>query len=370
MARACIVHFPEEPGIDVLRVALVVGDTAGHTHPALAVADALRARAPGTQVLFLGTSDSVAASLVEHAGETFVPVPGSPIRRANLPGLARAAHHSLRAMAVARRALRAHDVHVAMGFGGFASGGVLLAARSLRVPTAILEANVEFGLANRWLRPWVTRVFQGLGAPESTVVGVPIRPSVVSLHAAARQPPDDTLRILVASGSRGADFFAARVPDVLQQLVARGVRVEVRQQAAPPDALRDRYASLAIDATVDTFVEDIAAAYTWAHVVIARGGANTIAELAIAGLPALLVPLADASANHQAANADLWRRSGAGLAVAEGEWRDDTVMSWLQMIARDSSAWQTCADAARSLARPCAASHIAHACVRLAGRRR
>ena len=358
-------ELSEEPNIDVLRVALVVGDTAGHTHPALAVADAMSAQAGGADILFLGTADSVAASIVQQAGHAFAPVPGSAIRNANLLGLARAAHYSLQAIAVTRQTLRAHRTQLAMGFGGFASGGVLLAARTLGLPTAILEANVELGLANRWLRPWMRRVFQGLGAPHPSVTGVPVRPSIVALRDRAPQPPHQTLRILVVSGSRGADFFAACLPPVFHRLMAEGIRVEVWQQCAAPQPLREQYVALSIDATVDAFISDTAAAYAWADVAITRGGANTIAELAIAGLPALLVPLADASANHQAANAALWQRTGAGLALSEREWREDAVTAWLHTMATETAARSAATHAARRLAHPDAAIHIADACAQL-----
>jgi UDP-N-acetylglucosamine--N-acetylmuramyl-(pentapeptide) pyrophosphoryl-undecaprenol N-acetylglucosamine transferase len=334
-----------------IHVALVVGDTAGHTHPALAVAEALRSRHSDARVLFLGTSDSIAAGIVAKAGQPFVAVPGSPIRRANLAGLARAAGRGVQAIGDARRILVDHDIHVAMGFGGFASGGVLLGARSLRVPTAILEANVELGLANRWLRPWVTRVFQGLAPPGADAVGVPVRASVVALRDAAPRVPREVLRVFVASGSRGAGFFAERLPTVVGQLTSRGIALELWQQP------------------VDAFVEDVASAYHWADVVIARAGANTIAELAIAGLPAVLVPLGDASANHQAANARVWQDAGAGVAIAEGDWRDADVVEWLRRMATDTQTRHAAGAAARRLARPDAAAHLAEACVALVRRR-
>jgi len=344
----------------------VVGDTAGHTYPALAVAEALRVVAPDAHILFLGTADSVAASIVQRAGRVFVPVPGSPIRRMSLLGLARAARNSVHAIAVTRRVLAEERTQVVMGFGSFSTGGVMLAARSLGLPTVILEANVEFGLANRWLRPWVTRVCLGLGPPRSSAVGVPVRQSIIGANTADTSPRSGDLRVLVASGSRGADFFSSRLPRVFHQLIRRGIRVTVRQQAPSSQALRAQYAALSIDATVDPFIDDMAAAYAAADVVIARAGANTIAELAVAGLPALLVPLAAASANHQAANADLWQVAGAGLAVTESLWRDDNVVSWLCSMATDAEAWRSHARAARSLARPDAARDIAAECFRLA----
>ncbi len=252
-----------------------------------------------------------------------------------------------------------------MGFGSFASGGVILAARSLGLPAAILEANVEVGLANRWLRPWVTQTFQGLGPEFSPTVGVPVRASVAALHGAGRDAPRRSLRVLVASGSRGADFFAGRLPAALRLLVAHDIRVEVRQQAADTAPLRAQYAALGITAEVLPFLDDIAGAYAWADVAITRGGAGTIAELAIAGVPALVVPLSSASANHQAANARLWEQTGAGISIDEDRWTDAAVAAWLLTMATDEGAWRACAHAARRLARPAAATHLAAAVLQL-----
>lgn len=357
-------HWVRPEETSTLRLALVVGDTAGHTHPALAVAEAISRHAPAANVIFLGTADSVAASIVMRAGHRFIPVPGSPIRRATLAGLARAATHTMQSIAMSRRILADHHTQLVMGFGGFASGGVLLAARSLKLPTAILEANVDVGLANRWLRPWVTRVFQGLG-PSPSSTGVPIRASIETETAMHRSSPHVPLRVLVTSGSRGSDFFSERVPLALAQLSALGIRTQVRQQSNSPGPLRERYAALKIDATIDAFVDDVGVAYAWADVAIARGGASTIAELAAASVPALIVPLADASANHQEANAVLWHRAGAGVAIPERDWRDDTAVAWLRAMATDESSWRAHSQAARTLARPNAAVDIATACLRL-----
>jgi UDP-N-acetylglucosamine--N-acetylmuramyl-(pentapeptide) pyrophosphoryl-undecaprenol N-acetylglucosamine transferase len=310
----------------------------------------------------------VAASIIKHAGEQFVTVPGSPIRHAGLTGSARALCNAVRSTAIARRILRAEEVRLALGFGGFASGGVILAARTLGLAAAILEANVEFGLANRWLRPCVNHVFHGLGLPPATFDGVPVRPSVLPLIRLNRQPPSGALRILVTSGSRGADFFADRLPPVLHRLASAGIPVQVWQQTPAPDRLRERYRELAVEATVETFIADIADAYTWADIAIARGGANTIAELAIAGLPALIVPLADAAANHQQANGELWQCAGGGVTFSERDWSGDAVTAWLQSMATDPQCWRAHARAARDLARPGAAGHIAEECLRLAQR--
>lgn len=254
-----------------------------------------------------------------------------------------------------------------MGFGGFASGGVLLAARSIGVPTVILEANVELGLANRWLRPWVTVALQGLGAPDADVVGIPVR-QTGRLRAIgdSRTRRPGPLRVLVASGSRGADFLAARVPKVVRSLAA-GMPdgIDLWQQASDVDGLRRTYAEAGVTARVEPFITDMTDACAWADVAIARAGASTIAELALAALPALLVPLRDASADHQAANARLWAHAGAGEAVAETAWRDPHAAAWLRRMAIDDSAYAAAVERARQLARPSAADDVAALCQRL-----
>lgn len=352
-------------GTDVPCVALVVGHTAGHTHPALATAEAIRAIAPTARMVFFGTPDSAAAAMVAAAGEQLVPVPGSPIRHVGPAGLVRAARHSLHAMGIARRACQREGVRVAIGFGGFATGGVLLAARSLRLPAVILEANIDLGLANRLLRPWVSHVLQGLAPPEADVVGLPVRTAIAQVAPGRAPDRGRPLRLLVMSSSRGVDFFRTRLPGVCRALRAEGLPIAVWQQAGEPDTLRATYAAMGIDARVESYVQPVTDAYAWADVVCARAGASTIAELAMCARPAILVPLADASANHQAANARLWQQSGAGLALTEAEWRDDGVVAWLRRVATEGDVWASASAGARRLARPDAASRVAALCLRL-----
>lgn len=353
------------------RFALVVGDTAGHTHPALAVADELERRFPGADTVFFGTADSIAARLVRDEGRPFLHVPGSPIRRASLAGLMRAGADSVRCFSSARHLLRDHRVDLALSFGSFVTGGVMLAARSLGLPTAILEANVEFGLANRWLRPWVDRVFRGLDSPDGRGIGMPLRSTHTPAGHPSRADPDSgRIRVLVASGTRGEGFFARQVPVLCERLVARGLVVEVWQQTTQAADLGTGYAARGIAARVETFISDMGAAYAWADVVIARAGASTVAELALASRPALLVPLGDASANHQHANARLWESSGAGRCVPESEWQHDRVADWLAFITHDPQARAAAITGARALARPTAAADIVTACLGMLEARR
>ena len=348
------------------RLAFAVGDTAGHAVPALALADAFRARDGGARVWFFGTPESIAADVLRRSGESVIGVPGAPLRRAGISRAPRALHQTSRGVLAARRVLREEGIRLAVGFGGFASAGVLIAARTLGLATVIHEANVEPGLANALLHRFVDRSYATVeGAlPGAVAVGLPVRASIATLASRDPAPPSGVLRLLVLSGSRGAGFLGSVVPEALCSLTRRGLAVEVLHHAgsAACEPLTRRYAAAGVDARVVPFIADMAQAYQWAHVAIARAGANTIEELAIAGLPAILVPLADAAADHQSANARRWEASGAGLRVAERDWETADAAHWLHRIAADAGAWRTCSQSARRLAQPSAALRMADDC--------
>lgn len=328
------------------RIALAVGDTAGHAYPALAVAEAFRDRDPNTRILFLGTPESIAARILAREGETLTGVPGAPLRRAGLPGVALALTRTWSGARRSRELFSAHGTRFVLGFGGFVSGGVLLGARGLGIATAIHEANVDMGLANVLLRPLVDNLFLAHAETDSRgeAVGLPVRRKICDLTSAVRTPPSGALRVLVMSGSRGIEFLAAAMPPVLAAVRQAGIAVEVKQQ------------------TAEDFLVDMAGAYRWADVAIARAGANSVAELAFAGLPALLVPLKDAAADHQAANAKRWTRAGAGPVVAEARWDEAFVAQWLRLLATNPSSWRNASDGARSLAHAGAARLLVERC--------
>jgi UDP-N-acetylglucosamine--N-acetylmuramyl-(pentapeptide) pyrophosphoryl-undecaprenol N-acetylglucosamine transferase len=328
------------------RIALAVGDTVGHVSPALALAREFRLLDGGAEIVFFGTADSLAHRALTGHGEAMIAVPGAPIRRAGARGLPRAVTETTRATIAARGVLHDERVRLVIGFGGFATGGVLVAARTLGLATAIHEANVEPGLANLLLRRLVHRVYTAFDTalPGGLCIGLPIRASIAALASVDPVPPPGPFRVLVTSGSRGIEFFTLRMPAVVRELERLHLNVEIEHVG------------------VTSFVADMAAAYARAHVVIARAGGSTIAELAAAGRPAILVPLGDSAADHQSANARIWAGAGAGLAVAESEWESSRVAEWLARVATTPDAWSACAHAARRLAHPDAARQMAADC--------
>jgi UDP-N-acetylglucosamine--N-acetylmuramyl-(pentapeptide) pyrophosphoryl-undecaprenol N-acetylglucosamine transferase len=350
-------------------VLIVVGPTAGHVYPALALAAAFRAAGPDAAVRFAGSLDGPAARILARHGCTLEAVAGSPLANVGVAGRLAAVPRVVAGMRQGRRILVAHGTRLVIGLGGYASGGVLLAARLAGVRTAIHEANVVPGIANRLLAPVVHRVWLGfaaaagaLPAGRALVTGNPVRADIAALAAEPRRAPERerAARVLVISSTRGEAFFAEQAPALLAAVERRGVAVEVLHQAGerPAAEVAHAYRRAGVKATVVPYVDEIASAYRWADLALTRAGGGTVAELAAAGLPALLVPLADAAGDHQAANAALAAAAGAGLTVREADWRGDALAGAVAALLADPRAWQAASAAARGLAVPDAAARI------------
>jgi UDP-N-acetylglucosamine--N-acetylmuramyl-(pentapeptide) pyrophosphoryl-undecaprenol N-acetylglucosamine transferase len=361
-----------------LRLAVATGPTLGHLHPALAFVEAYRRFAAVDPIVF-GPDDEAARALVAAARAPFVATPTRAWQGVSPLAKLGAVFQALRAVPWARRLLARHGAEVVVGFGGHVSGPVVLAGRSLGAAVAIHEANVEPGMANRWLAPFVDRVFVSQPRASwpsrrgrSTLTGIPLRPGFAALASGPKDAPaaGEPFRLLVSSGSRGAAFLARKVPGLLGQLRAKGVAVEIRQQAEASELgpLREAYARLGVPAQVEAYLEDMPGACAWAHLAICRAGAGTLAELAAAGLPAIVVPLAAASEDHQSANAAAFTSAGAGLLVGESAWSTDAIAAQVERWAGDVAAWRVASQAARSLAQLDASDLMVAGCEELRAR--
>jgi UDP-N-acetylglucosamine--N-acetylmuramyl-(pentapeptide) pyrophosphoryl-undecaprenol N-acetylglucosamine transferase len=354
------------------RILIAVGGTAGHVYPALAIADAYREQFPDLDVRFAGPFDRTAAHVLAARGQVLEPVSASQLVNVGLGGKLAGAGRVLAGVRQARRVLREHRTRLVLGLGGYATGAILLAGRTLGLRIAIHEANVVPGLANRLLAPLAHRIFLGFATTASAfanrrqvVTGHPVRAEIAALMRVPRTAPERgrAARVLVLSSTRGERFFAARVPDLLAAVERRGVAVEALHQAGPvgADEMAHAYRRAGVKAMVVPYLDHVADAYRWADLVVARSGAGTIAEIAAAGLPSLLVPLADASSDHQAANADAIAATGAAVVVREADWSCDPLAAQLAALLGDA-AWTAAAAAARQVARPEAAARIVTEC--------
>jgi UDP-N-acetylglucosamine--N-acetylmuramyl-(pentapeptide) pyrophosphoryl-undecaprenol N-acetylglucosamine transferase len=342
-------------------------------YPALAVADAFRAAFPDVQVRFAGTTDGPAGRLLASRGWPLDPVVSAPFGNVRTVGRLAALPRIVAGTAQARRLLVASGSRLVLGLGGYASGPVLLAGRSLGLRLAIHEANAVPGIANRLLAPVVNRIYLGsagvasaFSARRRLVTGHPVRADIAELGSVPRMPPerDRAVRVLVMSGTRSAEFLAARVPEMLAAVERRGPVIEVLHQSGDfaPNELAHTYRRVGVKATVVPYLDDIASAFRAADLLIAPSGAGIVAEAAVAGVPALYVALGDAAGDHQTANALAAAAAGAGLAVRESEWQGETLDARVAGVLADGRAWTAMSMAARRLAVPNAAERIVVDC--------
>lgn len=356
----------------VRRVALAAGGTAGHVAPALAVAAAYRALHPGVELTAIGSATGFEARLIAAHDLHLEGVPTAPLYGVSGAGRVRAIGRLLAGVRAARAVLRQRRVQLVLGFGGYASAGVVLAARSLGVRTAVHEANATPGLTNRLLARVVDRVLLGdaqaaprFPAARLVLTGTPLRPAVAALAGEPhRAPAPGALRVLVCGGSQGSPFLNRRAPELAQALAAHGLVVSVRHQCGreDPAAVHAAYAALGLDAVVSPHLDDMPAAYRWADLALSCAGAATLAELAVAGLPALLVPLASAAEDHQSDNAAAYAAATGTPWVREAAWNAPALAAPIARQLQEPATWRAQQERVRAHARPDAAAAVVAAC--------
>ena len=346
------------------RVAIAAGGTAGHVVPALAVADALRAR--GADVIFLGG---------ERAEAELVPAAGYPFHRLNVTGIDR--HNPLkavRAVALAGRAsrqarqiLRREGIDAVVGGGGYVAGPAGLAAAGLRLPLVLTEADSHLGIANRALAPLAKRVYlafpiEGRKPPRYEVVGRPIPAGTGEGDPVAAKRrfglPDDRPCLLVFGGSLGArtinfaavEAFGSGAPCSVLHAAGRRDYDELRarlEAAGPPDHYR-----------LEPYVTPFADALAAADLAVARAG-GSVFELAAAGIPSVLVPYPHATADHQSGNARWMADAGAAVVIPDHELDGPRLAREVGALLGSPERLVSMSRAARELARPDAADRIA-----------
>ena len=351
------------------KVALAGGGTGGHVTPALALADAFAA--DGAQVLFIGTPQGLEATLVPKRGYPIELVPGSRLVGGGIGTKVRGLRHLASGILAARKILQEQQIALVVGVGGYASGAALLAARTLGIPTAIHESNAVPGLTNRVLGHLVDRVYLGFEAAsndfdrERTVVsGNPVRREIAAVAAGRKPRENRPAHVLIVGGSQGSEFLNTRVPPLLARVAQAGQSLEVRHQVGKldPAPVTAAYAELGLPVRVETFIDDMADAYAWADVAITRSGSGTVAELAAAGLPALLVPFPHAAGDHQAANAKAFADAGAGWWQRQETWNESDAAARIGGLLADARSWRETSNAAHAFGAADAAGAIAADC--------
>ena len=360
-----------------MNITLAAGGTGGHMVPAHALAAELKARGHGVMLVTDDRGAKIPA-LFEGVPTHILPagrLGGGPI------GWLKAARAVLAGRRQAKALYREFTPDAVVGFGGYPAFPALLAADALGIPTIVHEQNAVLGRVNRLLAGSAAAI--GTAYPEVerlkprhrgkvALVGNPVRESVARLGTMPFPEFDDTapLKILVTGGSQGATVLGSVVPDALGMLPPKlRHRLQVVQQCRPDDieAVRNRYAALNIPAELLTYIEDMPDRLGEAHLVIARAGASTIAELTAAGRPAILIPLPIATDDHQTVNAREMAKAGGARMIPQDDFTPEVLSAQIAAIAGDSQALSNAAERALSVGRPHATSDLADLVERIAG---
>ena len=348
---------------------LAAGGTGGHMIPAHALAAELKRRGHGVLLItdergarFPGLFEDVPVHILP-AGR----LGGGPI------GWLRAAGSVLKGRGEAKRLYREHAPDAVVGFGGYPAFPSLLAASSARIPTVLHEQNAVIGRVNRLLASGAEAI--GVAYNEidrlkpkyqakTVLIGNPVREEIARLGEMPFPPFDEVapLKILVTGGSQGATILSDVVPEGLGMLEpSLRRRLQVVQQCRPDDIerVRKQYADLCIPAELMTYIEDMEAKLTDCHLMIGRAGASTIAELTAAGRPAILVPFAAATDDHQTANAREMVKAGGARAIRQEDFTPEVLARQIEALAIDPVALNNAAGRALSVGRPHAARDLA-----------
>lgn len=350
-------------------IMIMAGGTGGHVFPGLAVAAELKARQ--REVVWLGTRRGLEARLVPQHGIEIEWITIAGVRGRGAWAWVSAPFRLLAAVVEALGALRRRRPAAVLGLGGFVAGPGGIAAWLTRRPLILHEQNSVAGTTNRMLAPLAARVFEAFPGSfparvHAELVGNPVRRSLTPAEAPRQRllgRQDSRRRVLVIGGSQGARILNATVPAALAQLPA-AVAPDVWHQAGRGLAeARAAYAAAGVEARVDEFIDDMSAAYQWADLVVARAGALTIAELAMVGVGAILVPFAAAIDDHQTLNARHFARGGAALVISEQELTSSVLARDLATCLGDLERLAAMAEAAHAEAKHAVAERIAAACL-------
>ncbi len=356
-----------------LRVLIAGGGTGGHIIPALAVARALVAR-HGAEVLFVGTARGMETRLVPEAGFNLRLVDVGPLKNVSVMTRLRTAVDLPRSLFACRRLMREFKPGVVFGVGGYASGPGMAAALLLRVPAMAFEPNAVPGLANRLVGKRVQAAAVNFPSAakwfrNAEVTGIPVRQEFFSLQPLGGRAP----RLLVFGGSQGAGLFNRTLPLIAPALLEAVPDLTILHQSGARhfESAQADYAASGADPErwqVRPFLDDMPVHFGQASLVMARSGASTVAELAAAGKPALLVPFAAAADDHQRRNAEEMVKAGAALMLQERDLEvPGRLLEALRGLLTSPERLTAMAAAARTQAHPGAAERIADRLASLGG---
>jgi UDP-N-acetylglucosamine--N-acetylmuramyl-(pentapeptide) pyrophosphoryl-undecaprenol N-acetylglucosamine transferase len=341
-----------------LRVLIAGGGTGGHVIPALAIARELR-DTYNAEVRFVGTARGLETRLVPQAGFPLELIHVGQLKNVSVATKLRTLADLPLGMLRCVGLLRSYKPDVVIGVGGYASGPCMMAAILLRVPTLAFEPNAVPGLANRLVGRLVSaaavnfdetrRYFRG-----ARVTGIPVRQEFFEIETKRLR---ETKRLLVFGGSQGARVLNEMMPKIAGRLLKEIPGLTVVHQTGGRHGMstKEAYETAGVGlerVTVMPYLDAMVEQFQEADLVLCRSGASTVAELAAAGRPAVLVPFPQAADDHQRKNADAFVAAGAAVLMVEAELTADRLLDTLHALLRDEQRMNTMGERARGLAHP------------------
>lgn len=354
------------------RILIAGGGTGGHIIPALAVARELVIRYHA-EILFVGTPRGLESRMVPDAGFALQLIEVGPLNKVSLATRVRTLAQLPLSLLACSRIIREFRPDVVFGVGGYASGPAMGAAILRGVPTMAFEPNAVPGMANRLVGKRVQAAAVNFPPAakwfrNAEVTGIPVRPEFFALTP---PPADAAPHLLVFGGSQGARIFNTLMPPLAPALLASVPGLTLLHQAGArhAEATRAAYGDSGADPArwrVEAFLDNMAEQFAAANLVMARSGASTVAELAAAGKPALLIPFAAAADNHQRSNAEVMANAGAAVMIEESQLnRPELLLETLPTLLTDPRKLLSMGTQARTQAHPGAAERIADRLVTL-----
>lgn len=346
-----------------ISVIIAGGGTGGHIFPGIAIAQEFKRRNPQTRILFVGTAQGLEKKIVPREGFDLQTIEVAALKRVGFLKRIKSLLMLPKSFLAVRSLIQRVKPDVVIGVGGYVSGPVVLIASLMGIPTLVAEQNALPGFTNRVLSRFVNaaaltfeeaRKFFG---DKAEITGNPVRAEFFDISP---KQAGDVIHIFITGGSQGARAINLAVIAALPLLIEEKDGLSITHQTGEYDydKVRAAYLEIGWKADVTPFIEDMISELTKADLVISRAGATTVAELAAAGKPALMIPFPFAADDHQRKNAEAVERAGAGRMILQAELTPERLAQELLWLARDPQQLARMAAASKELGHPDAAAKV------------
>lgn len=354
----------------IASVIIAGGGTGGHIYPGIAIAQEFKRRNPSCEIVFVGTARGLETKIVPREGFKLELIEIAALKGVSVTKRIKSLLMLPKSFLVVRSLIRKYKPDVVIGVGGYASGPMLLIASLMGVPTMVAEQNALPGFTNRVLARFVKAAAVSFAEAKSffrgkaEITGNPVRAEFFNVPA---RTPGNVTNLLITGGSQGARAVNEALVAALPLLEAHKDKLAIVHQTGELDfeKVKAAYAQSSLHAEVKPFIEKIVDEFAKADLVISRAGATTVAELAAAGRPAVMVPLPWAADDHQRKNAEAVERAGAGRMILQAELSGERLANELLALISDREKLAAMSTASKTLAHPDAATRVVNIAERI-----